>query len=63
MYLFFFHRAQCSFENQCSTNPIPIEKEHIFMKIVSAILGRGLMTLCAPTPGTAQYIIFIVADF
>ena len=33
------------------------------MKIVSAVLCGGLMTLCLPTPGTAQYIIFIVADF
>ena len=33
------------------------------MKIVSAVLGGGLMTLCLPTPGTAQYAIFIVADF
>ena len=33
------------------------------MKIVSAVLRGGLMTLCLPTPGTAQYIKFIVADF
>ena len=33
------------------------------MKIVSAVIGGDLMTLCLPTPGTAQYIIFIVADF
>ena len=33
------------------------------MKIVSAVLGGGLMTLCLPTPETAQYVIFIVADF
>ena len=33
------------------------------MKIVRAVLGGGLMTLCLPTSGTAQYIIFIVADF
>ena len=32
------------------------------MKIVSAVLSGGLTTLCLPTPGTAQYIIFIVAD-
>ena len=34
IYSFFFHRAQCSFENQCSRNPVTIEKERIFMKIV-----------------------------
>ena len=33
------------------------------MKIVSAVFGGGVMTLFLPTPGTAQYIIFIVADF
>ena len=31
---------------------ISIEKEYIFLKIVSAVLGRGLMTLCFPMPGT-----------
>ena len=30
------------------------------MKTVSAVLGGGLMTLCLPTPGTAQYKIFVV---
>ena len=33
------------------------------MKIVSGVLEGGLMTLCLPMPGTAQYIIFIVAHF
>ena len=33
------------------------------MKIVSAVLGGGLMTFCLPTPGTAQYIIFVVVNF
>ena len=32
-----------------------IEKERMFLRIVSAVLGVGLMTLCLPTPGTAQY--------
>ena len=32
------------------------------MKTVSALLRGGLMTLCLPTPGTVQYIIFVVAD-
>ena len=27
-----------------------------FLKIVSVVLGGGLMTLCLPRPGTAQYI-------
>ena len=33
------------------------------MKMASAVLGGGLIALYLPTPGTAQYIIFIVADF
>ena len=33
------------------------------MKIVIAVVGGGLMTLCLLTPGTAQCMIFIVADF
>ena len=27
-----------------------------FLKVVSVVLGGGQMTLCLPTPGTAQYI-------
>ena len=27
-----------------------------FLKIISVVLGGGQMTLCLPTPGTAQYI-------
>ena len=42
---------------------IGIVSSTIFMKIASAVLGGDLMTLCPPTPGTAQYIIFIAADF
>ena len=33
------------------------------MKIVSAVRGGGLMTLCVPTPGIAQHIISIVVHF
>ena len=33
------------------------------MEIIRAVLGGGLMTLCLPTPGTAQYIIIIVVIF
>ena len=42
---------------------VPNEKERIFMKIVSAVLGGGLMAFCLPTPETAQYIIFVVVSF
>ena len=56
---FSIHCAQCSFKTECSIHSIPIEKERIFMKIASAVLGGGLMTLCLPTPGTAEYIIFL----
>ena len=40
-------------------NFIHIEKRaciSIFLKIVSAVLGGGCMTLCLPMPGTSQYI-------
>ena len=33
------------------------------MKIASAVLGAGLMTLCLPMQGTVQYIIFAVVSF
>ena len=52
IYLIVFHRAQCLFEKQCSTYSVPIEQVRIFMKIVSATLGGGFLTLCLPTPGT-----------
>ena len=45
------------------SNPVPAKKERIFMEIVGALLRGGLMTLCLSTPGTAQYIILVVADF
>ena len=32
------------------------------MKILSVVLDGGLMTLRFPTPGTAQYIIFVVVN-
>ena len=57
-HLFFFHRAQCSFENQCSTNPVLIEKEHIVMKIVSAVLGGGLMTLSSYARDSTVYKVY-----
>ena len=34
-------------------------KNNRFLKIVSVVLGGGQMTLCFPTPGTAQYISII----
>ena len=33
------------------------------MKIVSAVLGGGLVTLYLPTPGTAQYILCVIVNF
>ena len=33
------------------------------MKIANVVLGGGLMTLCLPTRGKAQYIIFVVVPF
>ena len=33
------------------------------MQIVSAVHGGSLMALCLPTPGTAQYMIFVAANF
>ena len=34
-----------------------------FMKIVSVVLGGGQMTLCLPTPGTAQYISIVSCSY
>jgi len=33
------------------------------MKILSAVLGGGLITFCLPPTGTAQYIISVVVNF
>ena len=61
--VYHFYWAQCSFETQCSINSISIQKERIFLKILSAVLGGGLMTLCLPTPGTTQHTIIVVVIF
>ena len=34
-----------------------------FMNIVSVVLGGGQITLCLPTPGTAQYISIITCSY
>ena len=49
-------------------NKFSIEKERMYQRIVSAVLGVGLMALCLPTPGTASieqglYRSFNVAEF
>ena len=46
-------------------NFIPMEKRAYILKIVSAVLDEGSMTLCLPTPGTAQYnsYLFLVINF
>ena len=33
------------------------------MKILSTVPGGALVTLCLPTPRTAQHIIFVVISF
>ena len=39
---------------------VPIEKRAYISEIVSAVLDGGLMTLYLPTPGTAQYISYLL---
>ena len=45
------------------SSTVALSGHFISMKIVGAVLGGGLMTLCLLRPGTAQYIIFAVVDF
>ena len=60
----YFPLSLNALEPQFSMNFVSIEKRAYISEIVSAVLDGGSMTLCLPTPGTAQdisYLLFVVS--
>ena len=57
----YFSLSLNALEPQFSINFVPIEKRAYISEIVSAVLDGGSMALCLPTPGTAQYISYLLS--